>query len=55
MEREKLIEAAKMLQENCEQNHDNEYCHGCPFLFSGMCVIDYEAWEWDLSEVQDDV
>ena len=54
MEREKLIEAAKMLYEHCKQNKDKDECNGCPLLAGGMCVA-YEPDNWimlDLYEVQ---
>jgi hypothetical protein len=54
MEREKLIEAAKLLKENCTKNNDHEICNGCPLLYGGFCMVSDDIPDsWDLSEVQD--
>lgn len=58
MERETLIEAAKVLKDNCEQR--NGKCEGCPFLDGwDYCELTqdmnyFNPSDWDLPEVQND-
>ena len=62
MEREKLIEAAKMLKKHCDDTRD---CHNCVFyqkIYDVMeCSLSVDVFhekdfprDWILPEVQDD-
>lgn len=63
MERETLIEAAKLIQANCE-NPKNLSCGNqivdCPFqretilVNNYMCSLSFDVPDWKLPEVQDD-
>ena len=58
IERKELINAAKMLKENCKTRDGK--CEGCPFLDGwDYCKLTqdmncFNPSEWDLPEVQDD-
>lgn len=57
MEREKLIEAAKLLKEYCDSHGD---CNRCPFIcktsdgFEECSISEFSPDAWDLPEEQDD-
>lgn len=53
MNKSLILKAAELLKKNCVNNIDNEYCHNCPLLYSGMCMVSNgEPYLWDLSYVQ---
>ena len=56
MEREKLIEAAKMLKEHCKKRDEFCLCNACIFYDAEACECRIYNFpdRWDLSEVQDD-
>ena len=63
MEREKLIEAARLIKTNCENpKFKNCGCEkvDCPFQMptrltdNFVCNLSFDVPDWDLPEVQDD-
>ena len=62
MEREKLIEAARMIKKNCESPEYKDCGRkkvDCPFqsetrlLDSFVCKLSFDVFDWILPEVQD--